>query len=60
MFKEKFHMEDNCPGTIENLVNPYRIHFNASVDSVILLSRGQYSFQIRYSAYLLLNFGENF
>jgi hypothetical protein len=58
MCKEKFHMEENCPATIENLVNPYRILLHASVDSAILLSEVQYSFQIHYSAYLLLNFGE--
>jgi len=51
-------MEENCPTTIENRVNPYKIHLHASVDSVILLSKVQYSFQIRHLAYLLLNFGE--
>jgi hypothetical protein len=34
-------MEKNSPATSENLVNPYRIHLNASVDSVILLSKVQ-------------------
>jgi hypothetical protein len=27
-------VEENCPATIENLVNPNRIHLHASVDSV--------------------------
>lgn len=60
MCKENFHMEKNCPATTENPLNPYWILLHASIDSAILLSKVQYSFQLRYSAYLLLNFGERF